>query len=103
VGRFEDLLPDEVRTLVEILCYPELLRLGYPCPPLPSNPGPRLEGLREPYPMSREDLADHLLSPRTVRDELARLELLTGNGMHEVRRYFLFDDVHRSLRGALGR
>jgi hypothetical protein len=103
VGRFEDLLPAEVRTLVEITCYPELLRLGYPCPPLPSDLGPRIGGLREPYPMSREDLADHVLSPRTVGDELARLELLRGNGRHEVRRYFLFDDVHQGLRGALGR
>ena len=103
VGRFESLLPAEVRTLVEITCHPELLRLGYPCPPLPERPASLLESLREPYPMSRQDLADHLLSPRTVREELARLELLRGNATRDVRSYFLFEDVYRSLRSVFDR
>lgn len=102
VGRYLEVLPVEVHELIEVVCRPELQRLGYPSGPRPRNPRRVIETFHEPYPMARSDLDHHLPNAETRRDEISRLDLLEQwNPQPErVRKYFLFEDVYSTLRGA---
>jgi hypothetical protein len=100
VGRYRDVLPDEVQAFVEAACFHELAHLGYPCERSRSELQHHLRSFREPYPMERSELLEYLPSPRSITDELGRLAALEEGTSERTREYFVFDDVAGHLRSS---
>lgn len=98
VGRYREVLRCEVTELVETLCRPELDRLGYPRDSRVADPERLLSTFREPYPMSRPELAKDLPSARNTADELERLAVLYDPDAAPRPDLLLFDDLPARLR-----
>jgi hypothetical protein len=99
VGRFDSVLPQAVRAMIETVTAPEMRLLGYVASP--RDPA-ALKRYRDPFnDVHAKFTADYSADPAHVRHEIARLEQLdspTALPDDEARRWFLYPQAYRRLR-----
>jgi hypothetical protein len=102
VGRFRDVLPLPVQSMIETVTAPELQLLGYGV----SQPvAAALTHYRDPFARIHARFpADYSADAGRVRDELERLECLASPAVlsdDEARRWFVYPEAYRRLREAV--
>jgi hypothetical protein len=101
-GRFRDILPQPVQSMIETVAAPEMVLLGYAA----SQPvTTALTHYRDPFVRVHAKFpADYSADAGRVRDELERLERLTSQAVlsdDEARRWFVYPEAYRRLREAV--
>jgi hypothetical protein len=102
VGRFREVLPQAVQSMIETVTAPEMALLGYAT----SQPvATALTHYRDPFANIHTKFpADYSADAGRVRDELERLERLTAPAVlsdDEARRWFVYPEAYRRLREAV--
>jgi len=99
-GRFRDILPQAVQSMIETVAAPEMQLLGYAAASQPVTTA--LTHYRDPFARIHARFpADYSADAGRVRDELERLERLTSQSIlsdDEARRWFVYPEAYRRLR-----
>jgi hypothetical protein len=101
VGIYKKVLPPRVVPFLEAACYPELVHLGYPVSLRWEEVPEVLRSFEDPYPVERKDLPGSSEPMVAASQELRRVELLAKPVAEAVNPFFLFQDVHETLRQAV--
>jgi hypothetical protein len=100
VGGWRRRLPEAAARLIEAACLPELQALGYATGLDAAEARRDLQAFAEPYPDTRQELADYVDGPQRGAEEIERLDRLDDPPGATSRHWFLFEDVHVRLREA---
>lgn len=101
VGIHQRLLPAGVARLVEAVCYPELVRLGYPVSLRWDEVPGIVRSFEDPYPVERGELPEASDAVTAAAQEIRRIEILPEPPSEATRPFFLFREVHATLQNAL--
>ncbi len=98
IGSHKKLLPEEVRDYVEATCFAEMRSLGYEVSISWAEVTRIISSFKDPYRIARKELLSYVDEPSRVDEELERVRLLRRPATRLTRPYFLFRDVHETLR-----
>jgi hypothetical protein len=106
IGRFRDMLPDDLISYIEAVCMPEMCALGYSVTgkEQPDAIKDIIATFHEPLVINHPTVpADYSTVPENILRERQRIELLVGeNHDSDIRKIFIFSDVFEILREAYG-
>lgn len=102
IGTYKSLLPAEVVSYTEAVCYPELCALSYSVSLEWTEVPQVIASFEEPDQIARTGLRERFADGARIAEELQRIEFLSTSGSERVR-YFLFQDVIPLLREAISK
>ena len=100
VGAYRNVLPREVAEMIEASCLPEMQCLGYDTTLTRSRALQVIDEFREPYHISRSELACDGATPENATIEARRLQQVSEPPGDDPPLWFVFERAHARLRAA---
>lgn len=100
VGAYRHVLSREVAAMIEAACLPEMQWLGYETTLTRARACQVIDAFREPYQISRTELAADEATPENAAVEAGRLRRVTEPPADDSSLWFVLERAHARLRAA---